>query len=427
MVENDINETSISQQRSSDNTGTKSLRIAMVTTFYPPYHFGGDAQLVRQLTHSIASRGHQVTVIHDRDAHHMLSGGSEPAPLDEPNGVEVIGLRSRIASLSCLATQQLGRPLVHGRKIRQILDRGFDVIHFHNISLVGGPGVLAYGDAVKLYTTHEHWLVCESHILWRHNREICTGRQCLRCVLRHRRPPQLWRATGLLKRNARHVDAFLAPSKFCANKHREYGFDQEMQVLPNFLPDIESLPAEPHAGNAPPRPFFLFVGRLEKIKGLQEVIPHFVGDGSSDLWIAGSGTYEAELRDVANGSSRVRFLGHQTQEQLRGIYQRARAVLVPSICYEVFPMVVLEAFREGAPVIARDLGPLPEIVNESQGGMLFKTSAELKDILARLEHDDDFCAQLGNAGRKAFETKWSEPIIMQRYFDLIERFLELRR
>ena len=90
----------------------------------------------------------------------------------------------------------------------------FDVIHFHNVSLAGGPGVLEYGDAVKLYTTSEHWLVCPMHVLFRYNREPCVEPHCLRCTVAFRRPPQLWRYTGLLERAVKHVDLFLSPSRF---------------------------------------------------------------------------------------------------------------------------------------------------------------------------------------------------------------------
>ncbi len=184
--------------------GSGGLRFAMVTTFYPPYNFGGDGLYVRRLCHALARRGHSVHVIHDVDAY-RVGGGKAEEPLPEPPGVVTHPLRSRSAMLATLATHQTGRPLVHGERIRQILAQGFDVIHFHNVSLVGGPGVLAYGDGIKLYTAHEHWLVCESHILWRHNREPCTGRECLRCVLRAKRPPQAWRATSLIAEKGRHV------------------------------------------------------------------------------------------------------------------------------------------------------------------------------------------------------------------------------
>ena len=127
------------------------LRFAMVTTFYPPHHFGGDAVFIRRLAHALARRGHAVEVIHDVDAFEMLHPGVSPGPIDEPDGVRTHPLRSRLGRLSCLATHQTGRPVVHGARIRRILEGGrFDVIHFHNVSLVGGPGVLAYGSGIKL-------------------------------------------------------------------------------------------------------------------------------------------------------------------------------------------------------------------------------------------------------------------------------------
>ena len=193
--------------------------------------------------------------------------------------------------LSPLLTHQLGRPVVHRRAIERLLGSDVDVVHFHNVSLVGGPGVLAYGDALKLYTAHEHWLVCPTHVLWRHDREPCAGRQCLRCLAHYRRPPQLWRWSGLLERSARHVDAFCSPSRFSIDKHREFGFDRPMTLLPPFLPE-ESSGSDARGALAPatatePRrpddrpPMFLFVGRLERIKGLDDVIPVFAGaDGS---------------------------------------------------------------------------------------------------------------------------------------------------
>lgn len=389
-----------------------------MTTFYPPFHFGGDAQMVRRLAHALVARGDQVDVIHDVDAFALLAGTDTRNPLPEPDGLRVHRLRSRVGKLSCLATQQLGRPVFHGRRIRRVLEQGFDVIHFHNISLVGGPGILAYGDGIKLYTTHEHWLVCPSHILWRHNREVCTGRECLRCVVNNRRPPQMWRSTGLLNVMCKHVDAFLAPSRFCAEKHREFGFRPNMHVLPNFLPDttFKEVTSKPSSE----RPFFLFVGRLEKIKGLQDVIPVFEDDGSADLLIAGTGDYEPTLRSLARGKASVRFLGQQPSDELRQLYRKARAVILPSICYEVFPMVLLEAFRDGAAVIARNLGPYPEIIEQSQGGLLFTTNQELKEHLSLLSRNAELSARLGAAGRRAFQARWSEAVVMDQYYQLIE-------
>jgi glycosyltransferase involved in cell wall biosynthesis len=270
---------------------------------------------------------------------------------------------------------------------------------------------------------HEHWLVCPSHTLWRHDRELCDGRECLRCVLHYRRPPQLWRYTGLLRRRIAHVDAFISPSAFSAAKHREFGFAREIEVIPYFLPDPDSgsETAEATAADAPRAPYFLFVGRLEKLKGLQDVLPHFAVERQADLWIVGEGEYGARLRRLAADMPHVRFLGRRTPEQLRALYHGALAVVVPSVGYETFGIVLLEAFRERTPVVARALGPFTEIVRESGGGLLFGTAAELDAALSRLAGDAGLRTRLGEAGHRALLERWTEGVVLRRYFELIRR------
>lgn len=406
----------------------KPLRFCFLTTFYPPYHFGGDAIGIQRFARGLVARGHEVTVVHDVDAHALLSSTQPVGTEAEADGVATIPLRSGAGALSSLLTQQVGRPVLTGRRIRRILDDGrFDVVNFHNISLVGGPGLLSYGErSVRLYMAHEHWLVCPSHVLWRHGRELCTGRECLRCVLHYRRPPQAWRYTGYLERQLDNVDAFIAMSEFSRRKHQEFGFSRDMEVLPYFLPDDE--PERPQSGTPPhPRPYFLFVGRLEKIKGLDDVIPLFRDYPGADLLVAGDGEYAETLRAQAAGIDRVRFLGRIPMDALRSYYAHALALIVPSVCFETFGIILIEAFRHTTPVLARRLGPFPEIVEQAGGGELFETQAQLLDAMRRMQEDREYRDRLATAGRRAFESYWSEEAVMPRYLDIVRRAAERRQ
>ena len=403
----------------------KPLRIAMVTTFYPPLNFGGDGQYIRRFAHALARRGCEIEIIHDADAWSVGSGGVPMPPVDpEPPGITVHRLQSRFPFLATTLTHQLSRPIMHGAEIKRLLARDIDVIHYHNASLVGGAGVLAIGDALKLYTAHEHWLVCPTHVLWRHNREVCDRRECLKCSLIHHRPPQLWRYTDVLDRAVQNVDVFIALSKSVAANHKAFGFKPPMTLLPSFMADADTVAAQIAEAPPPERPFFLFVGRLEIIKGLQDVIPVFDAAMPADLVIAGAGAYEPELRQLAEGRSNIKFIGQTGREDLTRLYRQARALLATSRCYEVFPMVMLEAFREGTPVIARDLGPYPEIIEESAGGLLFKTGYELRAALLHLLQNPDQRDQMGAAGRAALAERWSESVAMDGYFDLIQATAE---
>jgi glycosyltransferase involved in cell wall biosynthesis len=394
------------------------LRIAMLTTFYPPYNFGGDGIGVQRLATALARRGCEVTVVYDEDAYVVLAG-AEPQRAPPDARIEVIGLRSGLRTASTLLTHQLGRPVVHAARLRQILRPGaFDVVWYHNVSLVGGPGLLAYGDGLKIYEAHEHWLVCPTHVLWRFNREPCDERHCLRCTLTYKRPPQLWRYTHTLERELRHIDAFIAKSEFSRDMHRTFGFPRTMDVIPYFLPDE----ATASGADAPPREerYFLYVGRLEKIKGVQDIIPAFAGETGPKLLVAGAGEYEPELRRQAADKPRVVFLGRLAVDALSRYYRHAIALVVPTLGYETFGIILIEAFKYGTPVIARRIGPFPEVLR-SGGGLLFSNAEELGAALDRLDRDDSLRSRLAREARASFESHWREDVVLDAYFDLLRR------
>jgi glycosyltransferase involved in cell wall biosynthesis len=393
----------------------------MVTTFYPPRSFGGDAVAVQALSRALARAGHQVTVVCDDDAYRTLAGRFDAAPPECDDGITVHRLRSMLGAVSVGLTQQIGRPIVHGRELRRILEEGgFDVIHFHNLSLVGGPAALAFGSAVKLYTAHEHWLVCPTHVLWRHGVEPCENRECIRCQLHYERPPQFWRGTGLLERHLPAVHTFIAVSEFSRAKHREFGFSRDMQVLPGFVRDPGPPPLRERG---PERPYFLFVGRLEPIKGLDDVIERFATFDEADLLIAGDGSRRAALQAQARGNPRVRFLGFQQMDQLARLYAGAVAVIASSRGFETFGMSVIEAYSRGVPVLARRIGSYIELVEGSGAGETFGDARELELAMRRLLADPARTASMGALAYERFRTTYSEDAVLPRYLELVHRAL----
>ncbi len=395
-------------------------RFCLVTTFYPPYNFGGDGIAVRRLAVALAERGHHVEVVHCTDAFRMLRPpGMPPAGeyVDHPAIVHH-GLHSRPGFLSPLITQQTARPGLKSRELQRILGGGrFDVVHFHNPSLIG-PVALGYSRAVTLYTMHEHWLVCPMHTLWRFNREPCPAKQCIRCQLRGGRPPQLWRYTGVLDRSLQHVDAFIAPSLFTREKHREFGLQVTAPIahIPNFLPHprpAEVVDPPPH-----PTPYFLFAGRLERIKGAHILLDAFARYRKADLLIAGAGHEATRLHAQAAELPHVHFLGQVPYAKLESLMRHAIAVVVPSVGYEVFPTTVLEANAQGTPVIAHRLGPLPEML-DGRGGLTYGDESELIAALESLRANPAMRKALGERGRAEYFAEWTPERHLGRYFDLI--------
>ncbi|WP_435008083.1 glycosyltransferase family 4 protein [Tundrisphaera lichenicola] len=405
------------------------MKFAMITTFFGPHSFGGDAAFVDRLSRALARHGHEVHVIYCRDAFEMVRGDQTPRPYEPPPGVTIHALSSRVGPLSPLATHQTGQPAFKANAIRSLLKSiRPDVVHFHNLSLIGGPGLLSIPTpgAVKLMTAHEHWLVCPLHVLWKFGEGVCEAPSCVRCSVQAGRPPQLWRGSDLLERSLRHLDALIAPSQSTLREHARRGIKVPMTHLPYFLPaDYTGLPAAPTPIHD--RPYVAVAGRLEKIKGFQDVIeaarrlPHI------DLRIAGSGPFEADLRGQAEGLPNVHFEGRLDSAEVAALFRGALAVAVPSLVYETFGYVVLEAFAEKTPVIVRDLGALPELVAESGGGLVFRTNDELVEALDRLAGDADLRIKLGCDGYLARLGIWSEVEHLHRYLGLIEQERRGRR
>ena len=405
------------------------MRFCMITTFYPPYNFGGDGIYVHRLCNELARRGHHVEVIHCVDAYRLLARHEPENSYEDHPNVTVHGLKSPYGSLSPLATQQTGSPFFKSHRLREILNKRFDVIHYHNISLVGGPKILEYGTGIKLYTMHEYWLICPTHVLFRFNRAACTQRHCFTCGLMYKRPPQWWRRSGMMQSAIQHVDAFIAPSRFSKEIHRRMGLDARIVHVPHFIPDARNgsaLPLRRPRYKPAQKPYFLFVGRLEKIKGLQTLIPVFRRYQKAQLWIAGDGGYAPQLRRLAKGSDNVRFLGYRSKDELQELYRNATALVVPSLSFEVFALVILEAFMQQTPVIVRNIGGMPEIIQESGGGLKYDTDQELLTAMDQLLNDSCYRDRLGASGHKALKQKWTADAHLKAYFTLIDEIATAR-
>jgi glycosyltransferase involved in cell wall biosynthesis len=400
----------------------RTLSFCMVTTFYPPYHFGGEAMYLYRLSNELAERGHRVTVVHCVDAFRTLTKAPPRGDFPQHENVTVHRLKSRAGALSPLVTYLSGRPGLKTPGLKRIFaSESFDVVHFHLVTLFG-PGVLDFGgeSALKLYTTHDHWLVCPMYDLWKQNRELCEQPVCLRCTLSFHRPPQLWRYTGLLERELAKVDLFLAPSRSTIDQHRRRGFTHPMRHLPYFLP-LEEAETPPAAVDGPGagRPYFLFVGRLVKLKGVQTLIEAFRRYDAADLLIAGDGVYGETLREQAAGLDHVRFLGRVHPDALRGLYAGATAVLVPSLVYETFGFITLEALAQRTPVIATELGAVGELARESGGGLTYRGEDELVGAMERLRTEPGLREELGERGHAAFVEHWSPEPHIERYLEAI--------
>lgn len=231
----------------------------------------------------------------------------------------------------------------------------------------------------------------------------------------------------------RRVDAFVVPSEFTLGKLHEYGIPMEkLNHIPTFFNLKEVNPAVEY------KPFVLFVGRIEKQKGLMtlvkafEELPYelriigFSNDGYEDelkryLGRPINGDLNVEESTAYGKNGNIHFLGRKSFEEIVPYLKSCMCTVVPSEWYDNFPNVVLESYAYKKAVIATDFGSLQYMIEDGKTGMKFKY-ANLDDlrrcVTFMLEHPDESRA-MGENAYKLIETKYSPE---SHYEKLMEEF-----
>jgi glycosyltransferase involved in cell wall biosynthesis len=191
-----------------------------------------------------------------------------------------------------------------------------------------------------------------------------------------------------------------------------------MRHLPPFVPRSE-LPSAAAGRPGQGRPYFLTVGRLERLKGVHTLLDVFRRYDAADLLVVGGGSCSEDLRRQAADLPHVRFAGALPLEDLHHLYDEAIAVVAPSVGYETFGLVSIEAFAHGTPAIVRDLGGLSEAVTESGGGFVYRTDAQLVEAMEELRRSPELRAELGGRAHAAYLNRWTDDAHLDAYLRIV--------
>ncbi len=223
----------------------------------------------------------------------------------------------------------------------------------------------------------------------------------------------LHNAIGSYKKN---VDLFILPSHFHTNKLVDWGLPADKtRYLPNAV-DVSEMVPNYSAGER-----FVFVGRLSEEKGLLTFV-QAVADSGVAATIVGTGPQEDELRSlVERTGANVEFAGYQTGDALFDIVRLARALVLPSECYENAPVVLLEAYGVGTPVLGSDLGGIPELIVPGETGLLATagSSASFAEQLTTMQNlSDGELGDMGRAGRTFVEERFAREQYLEGLLDI---------
>lgn len=347
----------------------ESLKIVMVSTFFPPYHVGGGGTHVLHLSNELAKLGHEIHVIYNLDAFflpHLRRKEVYHEP-DLENNVIVHPLKTKIGALDPVLNFVFGRSMINSRFNAVINKLDPDVIHYHNISLLGPLSLRHSKNHFSLYTAHDYWFICPKSDLFNNALHICSERKCSTCLLLSKRPIQLWRHFIDLRKEMGEIDRIIAPSRFMKKKLIEAGF-KNVVVIPNFVPECQ-IKKRINKQN-----FFLFVGTLKTAKGIMELVKQFSKiNTNSKLLIAGHGILEGKIRDFLRSNrldNKIQLIGFVSGNRLLELYRSAKATIIPSLCYESFGLVAIESLSCGTPIILNNTEGLREIAEKSKAAKI---------------------------------------------------------
>ena len=188
-------------------------------------------------------------------------------------------------------------------------------------------------------------------------------------------------------------------------------------IKPNFVwPKGEIFPMEKRKNQ------FLYAGRLDALKGIWVLLEAWKKIKGCQLVICGGGPEEASIGSFLekNGMENVRLLGQVSHEQVLEILRESRALLMPTQWYEGQPMVILESYSVGTPVIGSSLGNVKDMIVEKVTGCTFSHNAP-EELCFIIEHLPDFEADVI---RKHFDEEYGSEENYKKLIEIYEQSIE---
>jgi glycosyltransferase involved in cell wall biosynthesis len=337
------------------------------------------------------------------------------------------------------------------RKFGQVLDMVRpDIVHIQHLIFLSTTLV----DEVKkrnipiIYTLHDYWLICPQWHFLKKDLSLCEGRdtyECINCLdyqlnirkavkrfyilfrdllplflINSLRKIYLWRAKsisqpqdfiekikarrGHIQEICQKVDMFISPSQFLRKRYIDFGVPQER--IKYLRHGIDAEPFKDFKRKKSDKLRFGFIGTILPAKGLHILIEAFnkIRHRNPELRVYGKlspyrgfESYPRFIKKLARGNN-IRFMGQFHNRDVAGIFSGLDILVVPSIWYENSPLVIQEALMARTPVIASEIGGIPELIKDGYNGLLFQ-KGNVNQLYNRLRLITDNPSLIGLLGQ----------------------------
>lgn len=321
--------------------------------------------------------------------------------------------------LSLTSSKKIEREFTERLKVEQP-----DICHVHNTFPIITPVVYSACQKMSIpvvQTLHNYKMVCTNSLLFKGEEvcEVCLNKslyhsikyKCYRDsyfataaqahVIQHHRNIGTW---------DRYIDKYVCLTDF--QKEKVFGNEllDKVYVKPNFLAKNSLSTVREN--------FFLFVGRLNNSKGLQDLLHLFRNYQDSQFVLIGKSENPKVFSDFDN----VEHLGEVERPIVLDYMRRCKAVIFPSKYYEGMPMVILEAFSLKKPVICRDRGAMASMVKHGCNGLKYERLDDLVEAVKCLNDSNELVEKMGQNAYSQFLDKYTEE---KGYKNLMELYSQV--
>ena len=221
------------------------------------------------------------------------------------------------------------------------------------------------------------------------------------------------------------INHFVALSNFVKQKLVDVGIDKsKITVIRNILKEDVSV----DFNKISEKKYFVYVGRLSREKGILNLLEVFNDLRNIKLKILGDGPLYKYIKNViiSKENKNIELLGFVKGREKYRIINLAYATIIPSICYEVSPTIIAESFRAGVPVIANNIGSLPENITEGVNGYIYNNLGELRDIALNVssfnqEQISYIADKCKSSYREIFDTNYNLNLLISLYKSILNR------
>lgn len=398
--------------------------LHIVHQYFPEYVGGTELYTQTLARYQVQQQGHRVAVFHPSRKEPSSAPDAGPIQHREDDGTHIYAVPLGRRTPAQIFFSTFRQPALN-EALAQVLEKERPgLVHVQH--LMGLPvSILNHFRAAGLpivVTLHDYWFPCANgQLVTNYDNSICDGPRwwlnCGRCALARASlgdhpylaatvAPVLGARSQALRRALESADRIIAPTRFVQRTYEALGMPmQNSVVVPHGIEVPQHvLNAAKNAGESPERDslHIVYVGSLAWQKGLHvlvEAVNQLPHEGVC-LSIYGDldkfPEYVAHLKDAAVHPG-IRFAGRIARRELwRILLQEADVAVLPTLWYEASPLTIQEMFAARVPLLASDIGALPEKIRDGVDGLLFPPgdARALADHLLRLHREPGYLAGL---------------------------------